>query len=94
MFIVLYKSYKAKIARICCHIDTDLYQHADIRIRYQLTSLLSTHLSQVDCQNLLSTSLLHVFFHQASCNKSTNDKLQNGKINKFVATCLQVATSG
>ena len=35
---------------------------------------LSTDLLQVDCQNLLSISLLQVV--STSCNKSTNDKLQ------------------
>ena len=43
-------------------------------VRMACDSLLKTSLLQVDCQNLLSTGLLQV--DSTSCNKFSNDKLQ------------------
>ena len=45
-------------------------------VRMAYDSLLTTSLLQVDCQNLLSTGLLQVV--STRCNKSANDKLQQG----------------
>ena len=53
----------------------------------QVCCKMSTDLLQVDCQNLLSASLLQV---STSCNKSANDLLQLNEIDNFVATCWQV----
>ena len=65
----------------------------------QVCCKLLADLLQVDCQNLLSTGLLHVV--STSCNKSENDKLQfqfnrfftTDKAGKFVATCWQLLKS-
>ena len=71
------------LQQICRHLAADLlstsrYQDAFAWLKTawwrQACCKLSTDLMQVDCQNLLSTSLLQVV--STSCNKSANDKLQ------------------
>ena len=49
---------------------------SDSLLTLQVSRKLSTDLSQVDCQNLLQTGLLHVVL--TSCNQFANDTLQQG----------------